>query len=73
MPRVKCEFFSRSRYTQEVFCIKAPQGSEQSKMVTSWSNVVTFATICGPSHNVDSVINGYQESMLIDTGSVDSC
>ena len=53
-----------------MFCLQAPQGSGKPKRVTSGSNVVTQANIYGPSYNVDAVINGHQETMLIDTGSV---
>ena len=38
--------------------------------MTSGSNVVTHVNIYGSSYNVDVVINGHHETVLIDTESV---
>ena len=53
-----------------MFCIQTPQGSGKPKLVTSGSSVVTHVNIYGTLYNVDAVINGHQETMLIDTDSV---
>ena len=57
-------------YTREVFCVQAPQVLGKPKRVTNGSNFVIQANIYRPSYNVDAVINGHQETMLIDTGTV---